>query len=175
MVLAFPVEIRPMKAGDIDLVFDGLSGHDVQKPRTYVERSWKETLAGQRTTFLALAQGDFAGWGHLVYSSEYTFFREHGIPEIQNFDVIPSCRQQGVGSQLMDTIEQFAFEQYDAIGIGIGLYADYGAAQRIYVKPGYIPDGRGLMSHYHPVFPGSPVLVDDDLVLFLTKSKSNNT
>ena len=28
-------------------------------------------------------------------------------------------------------------------GIGFGLYADYGAAQRLYVKCGYLPDGRG--------------------------------
>ena len=113
--------------------------------------------------------------GHLVRESEYAFFREHGIPEIQNFDVIPPFRRQGVGSQLMDAIEQWSFEQYDTIGIGFGLYVDYGTAQRMYVKRGYIPDGRGMISHNHPVVPGSHVLVDDDLILFLTKSKSNNT
>ena len=173
--MAFRVHIRRMQPGDVDRIFIGLADHDVSKPRVYVEHCWQENLTGQRITFLALHRDDFAGWGHLVRESEYAFFREQGIPEIQNFDVIPPFRRQGVGSQLMDAIEQWAFEQYDTIGLGFGLYADYGTAQRMYVKRGYIPDGRGMISHNHPVVPGSHVLVDDDLVLFLTKSKSNHT
>ena len=111
---------------------------------------------------------------HLVYSSDYSFFRENNIPEIQNFDVVPPLRRRGVGSQLLHRIEQFAFRRYDVIGIGFGLYADYGMAQRRYVKRGYIPDGRGVMFHNQPVRPGDYVLVDDDLVLFLIKSKHDN-
>lgn len=55
------------------------------------------------------------------------------------------------------------------IGIGVGLYADYGAAQRLYPKLGYRPDGRGITYREHPVAPGSSVPVDDDLVLWMTR------
>lgn len=164
-----------MQSGDVDRIFVGLIDHDVSKPRVYVEHCWQENLTRQRVTFLALHKGDLAGWGHLVRESEYAFFREQGIPELKNLDVVPPFRRQGVGAQLMDTVEQLAFEQYDTIGIGFGLYADYGPAQRMYVTRGYIPDGRGMISHNRPVVPGSRVLVDDDLVLFLTKNKPNNT
>lgn len=165
------VEIRSMQDGDVDFIFTGLMDHDVQKPRAYVERCWHENLSEQRTTFLAVVQGKFAGWGHLVYVCDYSFFREHGIPEIQNFDVIPPYRRRGVGTQLMDAIEEFAFTKFDVIGIGFGLYAKDGVAQKMYVKRGYIPDGRGLMSHNEPVFPGHHVLAGDALVLLLTKRK----
>ena len=37
------------------------------------------------------------------------------------------------------------------------MYADYGTAQRMYVKRGYIPDGRGIMYNNLPVVPGSLV------------------
>jgi len=47
--------------------------------------------------------------------------------------------------------------------------ADYGAAQRMYVLRGYIPDGRGIVSHNRFPAYGESVPVDDDLVLHFTK------
>lgn len=164
-------EIRQMTQNDIKFIFDGLSDHDVSKPLDYIERCWKENLSQERITFLAQCNEEFVGWGHLVYKSGYAFFLDNGIPEIQNFDVIPPFRKRGVGSQLIDTIEKFAFNRYELIGIGFGLYADYGTAQRMYVKRGYIPDGRGIMYNNSPVVPGSLIRADDDLALFLIKEK----
>jgi hypothetical protein len=46
---------------------------------------------------------------------------------------------------------------------------DYGMAQRLYVRRGYVPDGRGLMTHERPIVNGESVVVDDDLVLYFTK------
>jgi GNAT superfamily N-acetyltransferase len=170
--MTLSITIRKMVKNDIYLIYNGLYDHNVSKPREYVEQCWQENLKDLRKTFLAVYDGNFVGWGHLIFNPDYPFFAENDIPEIQNFDVIPSYRKLGIGSQLIDSIEQFAFERYDAVGIGFGLYADYGTAQRMYVKRGYIPDGRGLMYNNLPVEPGSQVSVDDDLVLFLTKKKS---
>lgn len=164
--MSLSIEIRQMIENDINLIFDGLSGHDVSKPRDYIERCWRENLNRERTTFLAFYNGEFAGWGHLVYKAGYRFFSDNGIPEVQNFDVIPPYRKRGIGSQLIDAIEKFAFDTFDVIGIGFGLYADYGTAQRMYVKRGYIPDSRGIMYNNAPVVPGSYVCADDDLALF---------
>ena len=52
---------------------------------------------------------------------------------------------------------------------GVGMDGDYGTAQRMYVKRGYIPDGRGLFFDGHFVKWGDPVTVNDDLVLHFTK------
>lgn len=169
--MRMPVEIRHMIQSGINLIFDGLRGHDVSKPLDYIGRCWSENLNQERTTFVALLNDAFVGWGHLVYKPRYSFFYDNGIPEIQNFDVIPPYRKQGVGSQLIDAIERFAFDTHEVIGIRFGLFADYATAQRMYVKRGYIPDGRGIMYDNLPVVPGSHVRVDDDLALFLTKER----
>ena len=55
------------------------------------------------------------------------------------------------------------------VGIGVGLYDGYGAAQKLYVKRGYIPDGQGITYNYKPVAYGEKVPLDDDLVLWFTK------
>ncbi|MGK9253534.1 MULTISPECIES: GNAT family N-acetyltransferase [Paenibacillus] len=165
------IGIRPMTGEDIELIYEGLTGHDVGKPLDYIERCWEENQKGERATFLAFQEKEFAGWGHVVFKSDYPYFAENRIPEIQNFDVIPPFRRQGVGSRLIEALEEQVFAKSDLVGIGFGLYADYGSAQRLYVKRGYIPDGKGVMYGNRPVEPGGQVRVDDDLVLYLTKSK----
>ena len=55
------------------------------------------------------------------------------------------------------------------IGIGVGLYSDYGAAQRIYVRRGYLPDGRGIMYRNQPVEPGAVIRIDDEAALMFTR------
>jgi len=165
------VQIRTMTSNDIEIIYEGLAGHDVSKPVDYVEHCWQENVSGGRVTYIAFCEGNFAGWGHVVYTSGYAYFAENGIPEIQNFDVIPPFRKRGIGQLLIEAIEERAFATSDTIGIGFGLYASYGAAQRLYVKRGFIPDGRGVMYNNVPAEPGRQVVVDDDLVLYLTKTK----
>jgi hypothetical protein len=79
----------------------------------------------------------------------------------------------GVGSQLLDLAEKEAATKSGAVGIGVGLYTGedggYGAAQRLYVKRGYIPDGKGVTYNYQPTIPGNSYRLDDELVLWFTK------
>lgn len=55
------------------------------------------------------------------------------------------------------------------VDIGVGLYPDYGSAQRLYIKRGYMPDGHGATYNYEYVTPGKEYPVDDDLALWFTK------
>ena len=48
-------------------------------------------------------------------------------------------RGRGVGSALMEAVEELAAETSDTVCLGVGLHSGYGAAQRMYVLPG---DGR---------------------------------
>jgi hypothetical protein len=72
--------------------------------------------------------------------------------------------------------EQEATTKIQIIGIGVGLYAGadggYGAAQRLYVKRGYIPDGKGVTYNHEPTIPGNSYPLDDSMVLWLTKRLS---
>ena len=98
-------------------------------------------------------------------------FKKAGIPEISDLNVLPKYRKQGFGTQLVSMLEGFTRSKgYERIGIGVGMTADYGAAQRLYFQLNYRPNRLGLTSHCKPIQYGSQVLVDDDLVLWLEKS-----
>ena len=70
----------------------------------------------------------------------------------------------------MDDAENIIAPRSRVAGIGVGFDSDYGAAQRLYVLRGYVPDGNGGTSHGTQVKWGDSVTVDDDLVLYFTKT-----
>jgi hypothetical protein len=69
----------------------------------------------------------------------------------------------------MDSAESKIAERGDPAGIGVGVTPDYGAAQKMYVLRGYVPDGRGLTQNDEPVRHRQPIVVDDSTVLWFTK------
>ena len=75
-----------------------------------------------------------------------------------------------MGNALMDAAEDAARRRgAPVVGLGVGLYADYGSAQRMYVRLGFIPDGQGIMYDYATVEPGSSIRIDDDATLMFAK------
>lgn len=113
----------------------------------------------------------FAGYITLLWKSPDPYFSRHNIPEIQDFNVLIAYRNRGIGSQLMDAIEEIAFEKHVTVGLSSGLLSDYGSAQRLYVKRGYIPTGEGIKYQGKVLQYNDQVKVDDDLVLSFTKSR----
>ncbi|MEK3719794.1 GNAT family N-acetyltransferase [Paenibacillus sp. FSL H8-0034] len=164
------IEVGPMTKADIEPVFRIFTEHQINKPLDYIEKCWEENVTNQRLTLLASYDGQFAGSLHLLSASKYPYFRENGIPEINDFNVIPPLRKLGIGHALIEAVENIALNKYGIVGIGVGLYQSYGSAQRLYARRGYMPDGRGLMYRQQPVTPGTEVCVDDDLNLYFTKS-----
>jgi len=77
--------------------------------------------------------------------------------------------REGGRVTLPDELEGIAARTSDTVGLGVGLYADYGNAQRLYGKRGYVMDGRGLMYANEAVRQGRTVTVDDDLLLYMVK------
>jgi GNAT superfamily N-acetyltransferase len=161
--------IRQLQHADIAPMVAAFAALGWDKPVSLYERYLAEQSAGARVVHLAFADGMFAGYVTVLWQSHYPPFREAGIPEINDFNVLPLFRRQGIGGRLMDAAEQTIAGRSAVVGIGVGLYADYGAAQRMYVRRGYVPDGRGVTYDNVPVVPGASVPVDDDLVLWFTK------
>lgn len=115
--------------------------------------------------------GEFVGYGCVSWRSEYPLFRDASIPEIQDLNVLPDHRRQGVGTALLDALERVIAARSPLAGLGVGVYSDYGSAMRLYIARGYQFDGRGLMSAGRPVVPGSLVRIDDDdATLMLSKN-----
>jgi ribosomal protein S18 acetylase RimI-like enzyme len=110
------------------------------------------------------------GYGNLCWESDYEPFRLTGVPEINNLGVDAAFRRQGIATTLIHAFEDDARQSGRVeIGVGVGLYAGYGNAQRLYWRLGYRPDGRGITYDGRMVSPGELVRLDDDLILWLSK------
>ncbi len=161
--------IRELSRDDPHILSGIFSSIGWNKPAQLFRRYLAECSSGQRIALVAEIDAQFAGYGTAVWHSPYVHFREQAIPEIKDLNVLPAFRRQGIGTALMDALESAIAERSSVVGIGVGLYADYGPAQRMYVLRGYVPDGRGAFYQDRPIRPANPVPVDDALVLYLTK------
>jgi GNAT superfamily N-acetyltransferase len=161
--------IRLLEHFDIPEIAQAFAQLGWNKPASQYERYFEEQTLKVRDVYVAFVEGKFAGYLTICWISGYEPFREKYIPEIVDFNILPPYRRQGIGTALMDKAESAIAVVSSIAGIGVGMESDYGAAQRLYVLRGYVPDGRGL--HYRDHFPkhGEQVTVDDDLTLYFTK------
>lgn len=168
-----------------DIVIRNLREEDIEKiantytfPWSSFEETlklWQQYLKEQqqeiRTACVIESQNEFLGYGSLLRSSEYPFFKDNGIPEINAIWIDEPYRRQGLGKQLIEHLEKIAYQEGNkTIGIGVGLYKDYGPAQKLYNKLGYSPDGNGVTYKCASVTPGGTYPVDDDFIIWLTKN-----
>jgi GNAT superfamily N-acetyltransferase len=162
------LQIRELQAQDIAPMAAAFAQMGWNKPAAQYERYLAEQTAGTRVVLVAFVGGDFAGYLTILWDSHYPPFQAAAIPEIVDFNVVAWFRRHKIGTRLMDVAEARIAARSPLAGIGVGMYPDYGPAQRLYVLRGYVPDGRGLSSG-GPVRYGDQVTVDDDLVLYFTK------
>ena len=167
--LVAPLTIALLERGDIPAIAGAFAALGWHKPTSQYERYLAEQERDERVVLVARLAGTFAGYVTIVWRSDYRPLREAAIPEIVDFNVLPTYRRRGIGTRLLDQAEGRIAARSALAGIGVGLYADYGAAQRLYTRRGYVPDGRGIVRRGQPVAPGTLVRLDDDLVLYFTK------
>ena len=163
--------IRELQPHDVQIMADAFQtiGWENSKPLSLFERYLSEQLDGRRHLFLAFDGDQFCGYVTVKWVPSYEPFKTNHIPEVQDFNVLPDFRRRGIGSALMDAAEQLVAQKFPVIGIGVGMYPGYGSAQRLYVKRGYVPDGRGITYNGQVVAPMASVVNDDGLVLYFTK------
>lgn len=164
------LHIRLLEVQDVEPISAAFAALGWNKPISKYQRYLLEQERLERTVFVAFLEGLFAGYLTVVWQPDYPPFRTEKIPEIQDFNVLPQFRRKGVGTCLMDTAERLVANHSLIVGISVGMTADYGAAQRMYVLRGYVPDGRGLVSNNQFLKYGEMVKVDDGLTLHFTKT-----
>lgn len=163
-----------LEESDIDQIVSAFKKIGWHKPRSTYDQYLNEQSEGSRTVLVASENGLFCGYVTIKYLSHYSFFKENNIPEISDLNVLPDFQKKGIGTALLAVCDDILKEQgYTMVGIGVGMTADYGSAQRLYVRLGYIPDGHGLHYKNKPLHYGDKTDVDDDLVLYFTKSLSS--
>jgi GNAT superfamily N-acetyltransferase len=162
-----PAIIKNFSSSDINTIVSAFAPF-YAKPASIFEKYLQEEDRKVWVAYNEIASR-VAGYITLKLKSKYQPFAVDNIPEIMDLNVLPPFRNQGIASKLLDIAEAEAAKVSDIVGLGVGLYKDYGSAQKLYIKRGYIPDGNGITYDYNIVNPGSMVCLDDDLILWMRK------
>jgi GNAT superfamily N-acetyltransferase len=171
--LGYNIEFRPLTPQDIPTIVTAFTAIGWNKPSSLYETYLKEQEAEERIVWTAWDQDNFAGYVTLLWQSKYGSFQVAGIPEISDLNVLPQYRCQGIGSKLLNLAEKEAGAKSKQVGLGVGLLADYCNAHKLYLKRGYMPDGNGITYQNKVLEYGVQVILDDALVLWLSKQLSN--
>lgn len=163
--------LRSMIQGDADAIDQAFSAQgwhpDIEIYRAYyaqqesgelavVAAEYQEKLAGYMIIKPKAATGPFAG----------------KYPQLCDFNVFEKHRNRGIGSKILDVAEELAFTQGDRVTLGVGLHSGYGAAQRLYIRRGYLPDGSGVWYRDRQLEQYASCRNDDDLLLYLYKDRA---
>jgi GNAT superfamily N-acetyltransferase len=163
------IVVHTLEKEEIKLLAEGFSAHDKNKSVQLFEQYLQAQQDGELICLVANVDGNDVGYLTICWNSPYDSFSKRAIPEIKDLNVLPHYRGKGYAARLMAHAEEIVSEKSNFAGIGVGLSSEYGTAQRMYIRRGYIPDGFGLMYKYQKVDQGSRVKVDDNLMIMLTK------
>ena len=162
--------IRNMEQADAQPLCDAYNAQGWHDEVSGYHTRLKDQAEGRCIALIAEWDGQVAGNVYLYLSAQEEPFKGRGWPIIVDFGVLPKFQRRGIGSRLMDVAEQLAAQHADTVCLGVGLSREYGAAQRIYARRGYIPDGSGVWYRDVQCVQYETVCtVDDDLVLYLSK------
>ena len=162
--------IRSMEEADARVFTDELTAQGWHPDIAGYRARLDDQSRGKCAALTAVYEGCPAGYVYVYLRAEEGPFMGKGWPVIVDFNVLKKYQGRGIGSGLMDAAERIAGRYADTVCLGVGLCGSYGAAQRMYVKRGYIPDGSGVWYRGRQCVQYETVCtVDDDLILFLSK------
>jgi GNAT superfamily N-acetyltransferase len=136
---------------------------------TTINAHFEDHENGESTTILGYESERLVGIVTIRWHCRYPAFRDRQIPLIQNIEIRYEDRGRGLGNQMLERAEQEIARRSPLAGLVVGISEEYGPAQRLYARRGYIPDGRGVCRQFTPLKIGDAVTVDHDLLLWLVK------
>lgn len=161
--------IRNMKIEDAKIIFDTYMSYGWHPAMETYENYCKEQEEQKRKVFIAEYEGEVCGLCTLVMNPAEGPWAGMGYPEIVDLSVFFHVHKKGIGNKLLDVAEKEASKVADMVYLAVGVHSGYGAAQRIYVKRGYMPDGSGVWYQGKQLEQYAPCCNDDDLLLFMSK------
>lgn len=164
------LSIRGLKLADAPIMAAGFASQGWHKPAAQFESYFQESVEQKRAVLVAELDGDIAGYVTVVWESDYPPFWAAGIPEIVDLNVLERYQHRGIGTALIRAAEERIAIRSPTAGIGVGLMHDYGQAQRLYVKLGYVPDGRGIFARGRWLEEGDTLTLGHDVALYLTRN-----
>jgi GNAT superfamily N-acetyltransferase len=161
--------VRPLAAPDCALLTAAFAAHGWDEPESKFRAYLAASEAGRRAALVAETTGKLAGYVTVVWEPSHAPFRAAGIPLIVDLNVLLKYRRQGAATALLDEAECLIAQRSPVAGLAVGLYPDYGPAQILYARRGYVPDGRGIWHGSRQVQAMESVVLDDEAVMYLTR------
>ena len=161
------IRIRPMGDSDAALFTEVKRILGWQTERELFLARMQDQAKGRVVALVAECDGEPAGCIQVHLNGRDGPFANRGWPKITDFAVLERFRGRGVGSKLMDAAEEVAARHAHTMYLGVGLHAGYGAAQRMFIRRGYVPDGSGIWYRNRPCPLYEPCCNDDELTLYL--------
>ncbi len=161
--------IRSMEIEDAKILYDTYLSYGWHPAMETYENYYKEQEESKRKVFIAEYEGEVCGLCTLVMNPTEGPWSGMEYPEIVDLSVFFHIHNKGIGNKLLDVAEQEAAKVSDMVYLAVGVHSGYGAAQRIYVKRGYMPDGSGVWYQGKQLEQYAPCCNDDDLLLFMSK------
>jgi GNAT superfamily N-acetyltransferase len=161
----------------IELVSEANSGLAVPFVTDWVSDSPAEArrfLASHQepdgASLIAVLRGRAVGVVSILRESNYAGNAARGIPLVHQLIVGGPHRRHGVATMLMDAVEHLSRGcGVTELGVTVGRHDEYGPAQRLCARRGYVPDGRGACQGQLPLRKGTRLTTDDELTMWLTK------
>jgi GNAT superfamily N-acetyltransferase len=142
-VQAAGVSIAQMVEPDIAAIADTFERW--HKTVRQYEEYYVQQQRRERDVLVSKLGGAVVGYVTLLSVSGYPPFREQGIPEVADLNVIEEHQRKGIGSALIYAAERLARARgCTALGIGVEQSPAYAAANRLYPRLSFEPDGRGI-------------------------------
>ena len=162
--------IRDMIESDPEIITheEHLQGWTDQKVEKYTQRL-KDVADGKCVALVAEYQGNVAGYFNVYPNSMGGAFGGQGLPELVDFGVLEKYRRHGIGNALLEVAESIAKRYANIVYLGVGINKNYGAAQRLYVKRGFVPDGTGLWRNDKNLEPYADMKNDDSNAIYMSK------
>ena len=140
-----------------------------EKQISYLKRQLANQEKHECSALLALCDGEPAGYVFIYYRCRWGGLANCELPGVVDLLVFEKYRRRKVATALMDVAEGIAKEFSDKVYLDVCLNSEYGAAQRFYIKRGYVPDGKGLYYQEKVCEVNAVCKNDDELTLCLVK------
>ncbi|MDH8679935.1 GNAT family N-acetyltransferase [Fusibacter bizertensis] len=164
------ITIRAMKDEDAQSIYNTLLEQNWHPNIEVYKKYYKDQELKVKYVFVAEYEGNIAGYTTLLSKATKGPFVQSEFPEIVDLCVFEKYQNKGIANKILDIVENIASDISNNVTLSVGLHSGYGAAQRIYVKRGYIPDGSGVWYNDRQLEQYSEKCSNDDsLVLYFSK------
>lgn len=162
------IDVRIMDYDDIPLICkadNDKSESNIVYLRNQIENQKKQECSA----LLALYNGEIAGYVFLYYKCRWGGLANCDLPCVIDLIVFEKYRKNGIATALMDIAEKIAKKHSNKVYLDVCLNSEYGPAQRLYVKRGYVPNGKGAYYEEKVCETNAICKNDDELTLCLVK------